>query len=225
MELVRDFPLFSQISPEDCSKIVAAAHERTYLRDRTIYFEGDPVKQVILLTSGCVKLSQTGPQGQEVILRLVGPGESLCAECFPNHSHRSTAQTMELSAALVWEASQFEALANRFSALGRNISCALLYTLNQLEVRFREICTQKAAPRLVNQLVRLVNQVGKRTNGHVEIGLTQRDLAQLTGMTLFTVSRLLGQWQELGIVKNKRQVLTILNVPALEEISRAEEMD
>ena len=87
MELVRDFPLFSQIPPGDCLKIVVAAHERTYLRDRTIYFEGDPVKQVILLTSGCVKLSQTGPQGQEVILRLVGPGESLCAECFPAHSH------------------------------------------------------------------------------------------------------------------------------------------
>ena len=148
-ELVREFSLFSQIPPDDCARIVAAAHERTYLRDRTIYFEGDPVKQVILLTSGCVKLSQTGPQGQEVILRLVGPGETLCAECFPNHSHGSTAQTMGLSAALVWEASQFEALASRFPALGRNISNALLYNLNQLEVRFREICTEKVAPRLV----------------------------------------------------------------------------
>lgn len=224
-ELVRDFPLFSQIPPEDCSKIVAAAHERSYLRDRAIYFEGDPVKQVILLTSGCVKLSQTGPQGQEVILRLVGSGECLGAECFPIHTHCSTAQTMKPATALVWEASQFEALAERFPVLGRNISCVLLQTLNQLEIRFREMCTEKVAPRLVNQLVRLVNQVGERTNGHVEIGLSQRDLAQLTGTTLFTVSRLLGQWQELGIVRPKRQGLLILNVPALEEISRAEELD
>jgi CRP-like cAMP-binding protein len=132
---------------------------------------------------------------------------------------------MKPATALVWEASQFEALAERFPALGRNISCVLLQTLNQLEIRFREMCTEKVAPRLVNQLVRLVNQVGERTNGHVEIALSQRDLAQLTGTTLFTVSRLLGQWQELGIVRPKRQGLLILNVPALEEISRAEELD
>jgi CRP-like cAMP-binding protein len=217
--------LFSQIPLDDCAKIVEAAHERTYHRDRAIYFEGDPVTQVILLTSGCVKLSQTGAQGQEVILRLVGPGESLCADCFPAHSHGSTAQTIKHSAALVWEAGQFEALAQRFPALGRNIVCVLVYTLNQLEVRFREMCTEKVAPRLVHQLVRLVNQVGERTNGEVEIGLSQRDLAQLTGTTLFTVSRLLGQWQEMGIVRPKRHALSILNVPALEEISRVQEPD
>jgi len=132
---------------------------------------------------------------------------------------------MQLSVALVWDAHQFEALAERFPALGRNISYVLVHTINQLEVRFREICTEKVASRLANELVRLANQVGKRTGGHVEIGLSQRDLAQLTGTTLFTVSRLLGQWQELGIVRPKRLGLIILNNPALEEISRAEKLD
>lgn len=223
--MVRGFPLFSRMPPEDCSKVVAAAHECTYRPSRTIYFEGDPVKQVILLISGCVKLSQTGPQGQEVILRLVGPGESLCAGCFSTDSHGSTAQTMQVSVALVWEAHQFEALAGRFPGLGRNISYVLVHTINQLEVRFREICTEKVASRLANELVRLVNQVGKRTNGHVEIGMSQRDLAQLTGTTLFSVSRLVGQWQELGIVRAKRLGLIILNEAALVELSRAEELD
>jgi len=221
-ELVKDFLLFSAIPTEDCAKIVAAAQERVYQCGKTIYFEGDPVRQVVLVTSGCVKLSQTGPQGQEVILRLVGPGETLCAECFPKYSHCSTARTMKPSAALVWEVSQFEAVADRFPALGRNISGVLLHTLNQLEIRFREMCTEKVGPRLSSQLVRLVSQVGQPMNGYVEISLSQRDLAQLTGTTLFTVSRLLGQWEELGIVRPKRQGLLVLNVQALEDISRAE---
>jgi CRP-like cAMP-binding protein len=221
-ELVKDFLLFSEIPAEDCAKIVAAAQERVYQCGKTIYFEGDPVRQVVLVTSGCVKLSQTGPQGQEVILRLVGPGETLCAECFPKYSHCSTARTMKPSAALVWEVSQFEAVADRFPALGRNVSGVLLHTLNQLEIRFREMCTEKVGPRLSSQLVRLVSQVGQPTNGYVEISLSQRDLAQLTGTTLFTVSRLLGQWEELGIVRPKRQGLLVLNVQALEDISRAE---
>jgi CRP-like cAMP-binding protein len=222
IDLVRHFLLFAEIPDADCAVIVAAAQERAYPRDKIVFFEGDSVRQVVLLTSGCVKLSQTSSQGQEVILRLVGAGDNLCAECFPRYSHCSTAQAMKPSTALVWGASQFEAVANRFPILGRNISCVLLRTLNQLEVRFREICTEKVAPRLSSQLVRLASQVGQHSNGHVEIGLSQRDLAQLTGTTLFTVSRLLGQWEEQGIVQPRRQGVVVLNVAALEDISKME---
>jgi hypothetical protein len=37
----------------------------------------------------------------------------------------------------------------------------------------------------------LINHVGKQADGHIEIALSRRELAQLTGTTLFTVSRLL----------------------------------
>lgn len=219
---VQDFLLFSGIPEEDCATIVAAAQERTYPRDKIVFFEGDSVRQVVLVTSGCIKLSQMGSQGQEVILRMVGPGECLCAECFPRFTHCSTAQTVKPATALVWVASQFEAIANRFPMLGRNISCVLLQILNQLEVRFRELCTEKVAPRLSSELVRLVNRVGQHSHGSVEITLSQRDLAQLTGTTLFTVSRVLSQWEEQGIVQPRRQGVVVLNVPALEDISRTE---
>jgi CRP-like cAMP-binding protein len=221
-ELVRGFQLFREMPDEDCAKVVAAAQERTYPGGKTIFYEGDSVRQFIFLLSGCVKLSQFGVQGQEVILRLAGPGESLCAECFPRFSHGSTARTMKPSRALVWEANQFEALAQRVPTLGRSISCVLTQTLNQLEVRYREICTEKVAPRLSSQMVRLVSKIGKQFDGYVEIGLSQRDLAQLTGTTLFTVSRLLGQWAEQGIVRPRRQGVLVLNVPALEGLSRSE---
>jgi CRP/FNR family transcriptional regulator len=112
-----------------------------------MFFEWDPIRQVIFLTSGSVKLSQTGPSGQEVILRVVGPGEFLGAECFMKYHHCSTARSMQPSTALVWEVSQFEALAARFPALARNISCILLRRLGQLEVRFQEVSTENVATR------------------------------------------------------------------------------
>lgn len=221
-EVVRIFRLFADISPEDCAKIVATAQHRSYPSGKTIFFEGDAVRQVMLLTSGCVKLSQTGSQGQEVILRLIGSGDTLCAECFPTYTHCSTAQTMQPSSALVWDSHQFEAMANRVPILGRNIACTLLRTLNQLEVRFREICTEKVASRLSSELLRLVNQVGQRSNGHVEIAISQKDLAQLVGTTLFTVSRVLGQWESQGIVKPQRQGVLVLDIAALESVSQSE---
>jgi CRP-like cAMP-binding protein len=218
-EQVRHFALFEGIPLEDTSKILATAYQRRYSPGKTLFFEGDPVRQIILLTGGCVKLSQTGPLGQEVILRLAGEGEILCTECFAGCYHCSTAQCMKASTALVWEIGQFQAVVDRFSSLGRNISCVLLKTLNQLEIRFREICTERVATRLSSELVRLAKQVGQRSNGHIEIAISQRDLARMTGTTLFSVSRILGQWEEQGMVKPHRQGVVILDVAALENLS------
>jgi CRP-like cAMP-binding protein len=220
---VQHFSAFSDIPLADCVKIVSSAQERTFLRRQTVFFEGDPVRQVVLLISGCVKITQLGPNGHEVILRLAGPGEVLggvghCAGC----EHCSTARTVQASTALVWDTAQFEAVSERFPLLRRNITGVLERRLNELEIRFREISTEKVSPRLSSQLVRLLKQVGKQADGHVEIALSRRELAQLTGTTLFTVSRLLCQWASQGIVSARREAVLVRNVPALLELSQQE---
>jgi CRP/FNR family transcriptional regulator, nitrogen oxide reductase regulator len=65
-----------------------------------------------------------------------------------------------------------------------------------------------------------LSQVGKRINGHVEISLSRAELAQLTGTTLFTVSRLLSQWDVLGIVDARRESVMVRDLPALVELSQ-----
>lgn len=220
---VAQFPAFADLSAADAAAIVSTAQERHYWRRQALFLEGDPVRHVILVLTGCVKISQLGANGNEVILRLHGPGDVLggvgkCQGC----EHCSTAKTVEPSSALVWESAQFEAISERYPILRRNIAHVLERRLNELEVRFREISTEKVGSRLSNQLIRLSGQVGRRAEGHVEIGLSRRELAQLTGTTLFTVSRLLCQWETQGIVSAKREAVLIRNVSALQELARAE---
>lgn len=228
---VERFVLFSGIPQTDRIRIVSTAQERRFTRRQTIFFEGDPIRHVILLTSGCVKKTQLGPNGQEVILRVEGPGEivgavGLCPTVDPcsmtRIEHCSTARALQLSSALVWETAQFEAISERFPLLRRNTAHILEQNLHELEERFREISTEKVSPRLSSQLLRLLKQVGKEEQGQVEIALSRRDMAQLTGMTLFTVSRLICQWQEKGIVSARRAAVLVCDVPALVELSQKE---
>jgi CRP-like cAMP-binding protein len=93
--------------------------------------------------------------------------------------------------------------------------------LQELEERFREISTQKVAPRLSQQLIRLSNQLRQHSQGVLEIGLSREELAQLTGTTLFTVSRLLCQWERQGIVSTRREAVVVRNLKALMEMSEA----
>ena len=221
-ELVQRFSLFSGISLEECAKIVALARGIVFGQGSAIFFAGDPLRQTVLLTSGCVKLTQSDREGEEVILRFVGPGEALCVECFPEHAHCSSAWAVQPSTALVWDVGQFQSFAERFPSLARNVSCVLMKTLVQLEERFREISTEKVSPRLSSQLLRLVDQLGKKSDSQIELAVSQRDLGQLIGATLFTVNRLLSQWEAQGIVKPRRESLLVLNVKALKELSQSE---
>jgi hypothetical protein len=71
--------LFSGILPGDYTRIAAAARVKEFTRGEVLYLEGDSVEQVLLLTSGFVKISKLGLSGTEVILRLGVPGDVLGA--------------------------------------------------------------------------------------------------------------------------------------------------
>ena len=190
VDSVQRFEAFSEIAGADCAAIVADAQEVQFQRHSTVFSEGSPASQVALLLSGCMKVSQ-GDQGQEVILRLNGPGDMLGKMGSQTARHLYTTHAIQPSSALVWETDAFEAAMVRVPLLRRNIASMLERHLNELEIRYREVSTEKVASRLSNLLVRLVKQVGRRIDGCVEIALSRRELAQLTGTTLFTVSRLL----------------------------------
>ena len=213
---VQQFPLFSSISSADCREIVSTAREKAFVRRQTIFVEGAPIRQILVLTSGCVKTTQLGQNGTEVILRLDGLGEVIGSfgGCSPVN-HCSTARAIQASTALVWEAPVFEAVTERFPILRRNAVLILGNRLLELEERFREISTEKVAPRLGKEIVRLLNQVGRRVNGGVEISISRQELAQLTGTTPYTVSRVLSDWGQRGIVSSRRGAVIVCNLQAL----------
>jgi CRP-like cAMP-binding protein len=222
VDAVQRFEAFSEIPSADCAAIVADAQEVQFHRHSTIFSEGSPATQVALLLSGCTKVTQGG-EDQEVILRLNGPGDMLGKLGSQSHAkHHYTTYAVLASTALVWETDAFEALMVRFPLLRRNIASILERHLNELEIRYREVSTEKVSSRLSNLLVRLVTQVGRRIDGYAEIALSRRELAQLTGTTLFTVSRLLCQWEAQGIVSARREIVMVHDVPALTELSREE---
>ena len=221
--LVHSSPLFTGMPMGDCREIVASSQEKQYARRQTMFLEGDPVRQIILLLSGSAKILKFGQNGTEVILQLKGPGDVVgTAALLPQIQHCATAQTLRASTAIVWEAPVFESLSQRSIQLRRNITHILSQQLHELEMRFCEVSTQKVASRLSHQLVRMRNQVGRPVNGSVEINLSREELAQLTGTTLFTVSRLLSEWNQKGIISTKRQAVSVHNFQALAQLAEGD---
>lgn len=221
--LVRQSPLFAEIPATEYREIASAAHEKHFARRETMFLEGDSVRRVVLLTSGSAKIVQLGQSGTEVILGVRGPGEVVgTVGLRPQDRHCSTALALAPSTALVWDSAAFEALSQRSAQLRRNITRILCQQLHELEERYREISTERVSVRLSHQLVRLLNQLGRRVNGRLEIRLSREELAQLTGTTLFTVSRLLSDWNQRGIVSTRREAVSVHDFQALSELGETE---
>jgi CRP-like cAMP-binding protein len=81
--------------------------------------------------------------------------------------------------------------------------------------------TERVERRVARALLKLADHAGRKAPGGVEIDfpLSRQDLAEMTGTTLFTVSRLLSGWDEKGLIKAERQRVTVLSAEALQTIA------
>jgi CRP-like cAMP-binding protein len=61
--------------------------------------------------------------------------------------------------------------------------------------------------------------VGKKCEEGVQVSLSREELAQMTGTTLFTISRVLSRWAEQGLVAPKREAVVICDAARLESVS------
>ena len=167
-----------------------------------------------------MKITQLGLGGAEVILRFGVHGDVLDAVSLSAlGTHCTTAQAFRACRALVWDPPAFKALLLRFPVLYQNMIPKLSESLLELEERFREVATEKVGARVARQIVRLSSQIGRRVDGAIEIGLSREELAQMTGTTLFTVSRLVSAWEARGIVRNARGSVTICDLASLCAVS------
>ena len=208
--------LFAGLSSSVCTYVLSTARLMDVGSRQVIYFAGDQIQQIFLLTNGRVKITQFSERGTEVILRLCTPGEVISELALVSGSrHSTTAQAAQECDLLAWDAATFEAAVERFPSLRCNVKRILEQRLHELERRFCEVSTETVAPRLAHGLARLLDQIGRNVNGHVEINVSQESLAQITSMASFTVCRILTNWENQGLLKLRREMIEIHNVPRL----------
>jgi CRP-like cAMP-binding protein len=203
-------PLLSGIAYQDCQGILAQGHKKSFGRGHLFFIEGDPVGQVYLLVSGYVKLTRLSRAGTEVTVCLDGPGQFVGAlDLFSHGAHRESGAALRACTVLVWDSAMFHPISKRYPILQQNAARMLSTRLQELQERFLELSTEKVNSRLARQLRRLAEQVGRRSDAGVEISLSRAELADMIGTTLFTVSRILCEWEHHGWVSTRREAVLI----------------
>lgn len=204
--------LFHGIEPRDIGFIAALAQRRHVARRAFFFHQGDPASGLHVLLQGRVKLVQTTPEGHQVVVRIVGPGDMFAGVALLGDAvYPASAEAIGASEALVWSTPAVERLLLQYPKLAINALRVVAHRLGELQDRYRELATERVEQRIARALTRLARQAGRREDRGVSIDmeLTRQDLAELTGTTLFTVSRTLSAWQERGLVGAGRSRVVI----------------
>lgn len=209
--------LCAGLSQDEILKIASCARPKTFARDESLFMQGEPARCLLLIRTGSVKITQISSSGNEVILWMYGKGNVLgVLSEFPGATHPSTARAMEPTTALVWDCATLQNLIEICPKIRQNLSQVLMSRLHELEERFREVATEKVPRRLALALLRLSKHVGKKVHEGVEVSLSREELAQMTGTTLFTISRILSQWSREDFVSSRRESVLLRDPRRLE---------
>jgi CRP-like cAMP-binding protein len=215
-------PQLGQLPEAARRALAAAAGERAGGRGDRLFHQGDPASHLFLVTAGRVKLTQVGPDGQEVIVRHIGPGEILGGIALvEGAAYPVSGEVLEPARLLAWPRGELRRLAEEHPRLALLTTGIIAGRMHELQERFRELATQRVAQRLARALLRLVRQAGRRTAEGVEIDLplSRQDLAEMTGTTLYTVSRTLSAWESAGVVAVGREKVVVVHPHRLVEIA------
>ena len=210
--LIAHLPAFAGLSGEELDHVLAAARSARYPKDSEIFSQGAEAGHFFLLLSGHIRVIQTSPEGHQVVARYISEGELFgIAVAMGRSTYPATAAAAVDCVALSWPNSAWADLQSRFPSFGASLYRTIGSRLQDTQARVMEMSTQQVEQRIAHTILRLVKQSGRKTEIGIEIDfpITRQDIAEMTGTTLHTVSRLLSSWEDNGLVRGGRQKVTV----------------
>jgi CRP-like cAMP-binding protein len=221
--IVRQSTLFRQVSPQGFEQVMAAGVLRSVEENGFFFMQGDPARYAYVLLEGRVKMLQYTPNGQQIVLRMITPGETYggIALLNPAAGYPATAQAVENSLAMAWSSDHLRHLAVQEPSISLNTMQLMHNYITELQERQKALVSGRVEQRIARVLLKLAAQSGKKTAEGVVIDmpLTRQDVAEMSGTTLFTVSRTLSEWQRQGLLKIGREQVIICNPHGLVSIA------
>ena len=218
--------VFDGLTDAERERWLARGTSVAFPRGHTLARQGDPARSFYLLESGFLKLLQLTAEGTELIMRFVVPGEPFGGVvALSNAPYPVTAVAVQPSVVRMWSRETVADLLGATPQVRVNIMREMATHMTEALTRVRELTTARVGVRLAHALLRLARQCGSQTPEGVLITqpLTRQELADITGTTLYTVSRTLAKWESMGLLETRKRLLLLRSLEKLEEVGGAED--
>jgi CRP-like cAMP-binding protein len=208
----------------DLDTLIAFATPRALPARARLFAAGDAGAALYLVLTGWLKISREGPSGRDMVLEVAGPGTlfgELAVVCGLPRAADATALTATRLLAIdgrTWLATlrqHPDAILELVRVLGERLA----RTTAQME----DTLFLPAEARLARALLRLA-ALDPKPNAktlRIDLGLSQRELGELTGLTRESINKQLALWRDAGLIGLQGRTLTLTDGAGLGDIAEA----
>jgi CRP-like cAMP-binding protein len=197
--------------------------QRKFARGQALFTEGDLGERVFMIESGWVTLRTAGPDGEEMILALRGPGEVVGEmSAFDGAPRTATAVAVDQVEAIVAPARTIAQALERDIAAANEFARILATRLRESDRQRLEYTVLDTLARVARRLLDLAERFGQPTDDgvKVELPLSQEELASWCGASRESTVKALRTLREVGAVTTGRRVVTLHDVDGMRNYAR-----
>jgi CRP-like cAMP-binding protein len=212
--LLRGLPLFERMDSAALDDVLSRAASQRYAPGDVVFDQGETADRFFVLLHGRLRVTQVTPEGQQIVVRMVSPGDLFgIAKALQRPDYPGTATAVLESIAVAWPMSAWSDIVDAHPAFAVNAMQVMGERLQEAHSRIREISTEVVERRVGHAVLRLASQSGypEKDGIRIDFPISKQDIAEMTGTTLHTVSRILTNWEEAGLVSGGRQKLLVKN--------------
>src|SRR6266540_3770335 len=192
--LFRKLSLFAELDDRELASIASVAKTRRYAKDDVIFHADESGDVFCIIREGKVKITMISPEGKEIILSMMGPGDFFGEMSLLDDEPRSATvvATEPLEVVTIWRTDFLEILRENFS-ITKKILIELSRRVRRTSNRIESLATMDVYGRLARFFLDLAQQQGKvLDNGYVAVTRpTHQAIANMIGTSRETVSRLI----------------------------------
>ena len=219
---LRSIPLFSNLRESDRQELERQSVEVPCQKGDFIFREGDPAQWFHIVKEGTVKCVKSSPQGREVTLKVLMPGDLFCCEAsaINGSAHPGCAQAMGEGKIVKVERKVLLDMLQRNPEAALEIISYLGDRLREAQDNAKAFALDSAEHRLASLLANLAKRSAtQEPDGlRITVSLTRQDFADMAGLTLETTSRIMSRFKKEGILKGNARQLVICDLHRLESL-------
>ncbi|WP_137935304.1 Crp/Fnr family transcriptional regulator [Mesorhizobium comanense] len=211
--LIASLSAFQGLTSAELDRMVSQARSLRIARNRAVFEQEGDAHSFFLLLDGHIRVVKSTAEGGEVTVRYIGPGELMgIATALGRTTYPASAIAAVDCVVLAWPSSLWSEFASAYPSFGASTYQTVGNRLQDAHTRVVEMSTEHVDRRVAHALLKLVNQTGRKTEEGlmIDFPISRQDIAEMTGTTLHTVSRLMSAWEGKGLVRSGRQKVTVV---------------
>jgi CRP/FNR family transcriptional regulator, polysaccharide utilization system transcription regulator len=215
--------IFCALSPEILDRLERDKHVLHYKPGQLIFAEGNPAFMIYHVYSGYVKLSKTGWKGEKLVVRLRGPGDIFGHRAvLSGEQYAADAMALEETSVCGIQRELFLQVIKESPEFALRVMAKLGNDLRASEEQTMSITHENVRQRVARLLLFLIEHKEESRLNHLVIpnSLSRSEMAQMIGTTPETLSRMLRQFDQRGIILTARSEIHVNDIQPLKRIIR-----